>query len=346
MDEMSAPIDTDDDANAATALLALINAGWTTQVVRTACELGLAGHIDQGATTVPALASAAGCHPEALARLLRAMVALRLCEEAAGEFRLTAMGRLMRPKVPRSLHHWARHAGGVVWQRLGELPESVRTGTSWPQRHQGVHGYDALRGEAERLFHAAMVELTEHATERLLPVLDLGGARVVVDVGGGSGELLAAILQRWPDARGVLLDQASAIVRAQEVLQARGVAGRCTPVAGDFFAEVPRGGDVYLMKSVLHNWDDENARRILRCCAEAMAPDARLLVIERVRHDEAGTGPDDLATARIDLNMLVSMNGRERGEAAYGALLASAGLCLDHARAAGAEWTILEIRRP
>jgi len=332
-------------AVATEAVMGMINAAWTTQVLRTVCELDLADHIARRPVGTAALGAATSCEPQALERLLRAMAALGLCErDDAGQHRLTPLGELLRKDAPRSLHHWARLSGGSIWRRFSELPESVRSGTSWTQRHRSMGSYEWLQAdaEAEEVFHRAMVEATRYAADRLLPSLDLADARCVVDVGGGSGALLAAVLQHWPALRGVLFDQPAAIARAPAVLDAAAVAARCRLEAGDFFAGVPPDGDAYLLKSVLHNWDDARCRTILRHCAAAMSGASRLLVIERVRPDAPGSLSDHRAVAFTDLVMLVGQTGRERSEPEYRALLAGAGLRLNAVRPTSSEWAVLE----
>lgn len=332
---------TDDAAQ----LLAMINGAWVTQVIRTACVLQLPEHMAQGTADTPALAAASGCCPDALQRLLLAMAALDLCESVATQgWRLTRVGELLCREAPGSLHHWALHAGGGLWQRLGELPETVRTGASWPQRHHGVGGYEQLvtDAQARTVFHHAMVELTRQAAPALVPLFELDSVRCVVDVGGGQGELLGAVLQQAPAARGVLHDQAAALEGAEQRLERLGVLARCRVEAGDFFVGVPVGGDLYLLKSVLHNWDDGSCRRILSHCAEAMSQQARLLVIERLRPDNPGHDPGDRNVARTDLNMLVSLSGRERSRREYARLFAHAGLRLSSVRKTESEWSVLE----
>lgn len=328
-------------------LLAMINGAWVTQVIRAACVLQLPDHLSRHTADTPALAAASGCSADALQRLLLAMTALELCEPVATRgWRLTRRGALLCRDAPGSLHHWALHAGGGLWQRLGELPETVRSGANWPERHHGVGGYERLAHDtpARTVFHHAMVELTRQAAPALVPLFELESVRCVVDVGGGQGELLGAVLQRAPVAHGVLHDQAAALEGAAERLERIGVAPRCRIEAGDFFIGVPAGADLYLLKSVLHNWDDESCRRILARCADAMPPRARLLVIERLRPDEPGHGPRDREVARTDLNMLVSLSGRERSRREYAHLLADAGLNLTAVREAGAEWSVLDAR--
>jgi hypothetical protein len=345
----------------ALALLALINAAWTTQVIHAACVHQLADHIAEGAADVSTLSAATGCDADALARLLRAMAAIGLCEQVVVDvdvdgdghggttprcWRLTSMGQCLRIDGPGSLHHWALHAGGSMWQRQGELAEAVRTGRSWAQRRGAAHTYEQLLADtaAATVFHRAMVDLTRQAIPQIVPLLEVGGARVVVDVGGGRGELLAAVLAQHPLARGVLFDQPSALNGAHGVLGRAGVGERCRLEGGDFFAMVPAQGDLYLMKSVLHNWDDRHCISLLAVCAAAMPRDARLLVIERLMPDEAGRGARHQACARSDLNMLVSLTGRERRAVEYKQLLAGAGLAVAATRESSGDWAVIEAR--
>ncbi len=335
-------------AEDAARLLAMINGAWTTQVIRTACALGLPDRLSQRPADALALAAACGCHGDALLRLLRAMAALDLCESVpAGHWRLTGMGRLLCRDASQSLHHWAQHAGSGLWQRLAELPEAVRTGASWPERHHGMGGYQALASDARasEVFHHAMVELTRHATPALVAALELRAVRSVVDVGGGQGALLGAVLRQATEAHGVLLDQAVALRGASALMADWGVADRCRVEEGDFFASVPGGADMYLLKSVLHNWDDEACRRLLARCLEAMSSRARLMVIERVRPEAPGHSTRDRGVARTDLNMLVSLSGRERSLEEFVRLFAAAGLVLEGVREASAEWSVLDVRR-
>lgn len=333
------------DEDPADGLLDLINASWTTQVVRTACVLGLPDLVASGTGDVAGLAAAARCELASLERLLRAMASIGLCEATAQRhYRLTPMGERLCADAPRSLHHWALHAGGPLWQRLGEMPESIRTGCSWPERHHGQNGYARLAtdADAERTFHRAMVELTRQSLRHILATLDIGAARLVVDVGGGSGELLGAVLARWSGVQGVLFDQASALAEATRVLERAGVAHRCRITAGDFFAGVPAQGDLYLLKSVLHNWSDECCRVILRRCAQAMARPGRLVVIERVVPETPGSSPRHRTAARTDMNMAVSLAGRERRVEDYARLFDDAGLALAQVSATAGEWSLLE----
>jgi hypothetical protein len=172
------------------------------------------------------------------------------------------------------------------------------------------------------IFDAAMMSLTAAANAAILAAYDWGRFGTIVDVGGGSGTLLAALLQASPATRGVLFDQAHVVSGAEPVLRSAGVLDRCDLVAGSFFAAVPEGGDAYVLKAIIHDWEDEAAIAILRKCRAAMAPHAVLLVIER----DLGPPNENPAAKFSDLNMLVMPGGRERSQGEYDELLSQAEL--------------------
>jgi ubiquinone/menaquinone biosynthesis C-methylase UbiE len=310
-------------------LLRLIDAAWVPHAIRAACALRLPELITQSTGGLEALAVASATHAPSLRRLLRALASVDLCQEDEdGSFRLTAMGSLLREDAPESLRAWALLTGGPVAQRFAELEQSVCTGESFRVRHQGANDFSQMEADpaAAAVFNCAMTNLTRRVAHEVLSAFDFSAARRIVDVGGGSGELLAAVLTAYADARGVLFDLAHAIADAGAVLERAGVADRCQCVVGSFFATVPTDGDLYLLKSVLHNWDDERCAMILANCRRAMAPGARLLVIERIAPVRAGNSPLHRSVARSDLNMLLTLGGRERSEAEYRALCETAGL--------------------
>ena len=237
------------------------------------------------------------------------------------------MGALLRSDAPVSLRAWAIHSGKYLWPAWGRLAESVRTGTSDRLRTTGTDDFGHLERdpEAAAVFNRAMVELTRLVAQEVTRLVDFSKMARIVDVGGGYGELLAAILVAHPGLHGVLFDLPHAIDAASAPLAQAGVAARCELVAGSFFDSVPAGADAYLLKSVLHNWDDERCALILRNCRRATHSRSRLLVVERVMPEQIRPAPRDRAIARSDLNMLVARSGRERTEAAYRSLLGSAG---------------------
>jgi cyclopropane fatty-acyl-phospholipid synthase-like methyltransferase len=226
------------------------------------------------------------------------------------------------------------------WRAWGELRYSVTTGKSAFEHIYGMSNWDYFvkHPDVFEQFNEGMAELTRHTIPAIVTAYDFAGRARIVDVGAGRGELMAAILARYPESRGVIVELPSLIEDARKVLETAGVAVRCELVAGDYWASVPRGGDVYVLKSIIHGMDDEKAVRLLQNCRESMADDGRLLVIQVVV-------PPGNAPARIkmsDLLHLVSGGGQERTEAEYRALFDAAGFELIRIYPTAASFSILE----
>jgi hypothetical protein len=310
-------------------LLTLINASWTTQAISVATQLGLPELLREGPQTSYALAQATGCHEPSLGRLLRALTTIDVLSlSGGGAFELTSTGALLRPDVTGSLAAWAEFCGTRSWATWGSLIESVRSGHSRRRKTTGADGFHHLEEDAQGalLFNRAMVDLTRPVATDIARSVDWSGIDVIVDVGGGYGELAAAVLAANPSMRGILFDLAHATAAAGSGLAIAGVASRCSLVTGSFFDEVPGHADAYLLKSVLHDWEDDAATAILRTCRRAMAPHAKLFLIERMAPEHFRHSPRDQGIARSDLNMLVSTGGRERTENEYRKLLGIADL--------------------
>jgi hypothetical protein len=317
-------------ADPAAALRQLIMGFRSTQLVRTAAELGLADHFTNGPKTAAELAPLLGADPAALHRLMRALASLGLLSEiGGGTYGATALSDCLRTEVVGSLRGMARVYGADwLWRAYAQLPWSIATGKA---------GFDAAHGQplfaflndhadASAVFHEAMAAFSGQEAAAILAAYDFASAGCVVDLGGGDGTLLALIATAHADMSGILFDQALAAQVAHRTLATAGVADRITVCSGDFFESVPQGGDLYLLKSVIHDWDDANAVRSLETCRRAMADSARLLVIERVVPE----GPEPAEAKLFDINMLVMTGGCERTEAEHVALLAKAGFT--HAR--------------
>ena len=313
----------------------------TTQMIHVAAKLGLADRLAAGPRSVEDLAAAAGAEPQALHRLLRALASLGIfAQDDAGDFTLTPQAELLRSDVQGSLRDTALLYGeDWLWQAYGSMTHSVRTGSpAFTKAHgQPFYGYLQAHPRAAAQFNAAMSGFSSHEAAAILEAYDFSTARSVVDIAGGHGALLAALLRAHPKLTGTLFDLPSVVAGAAAALGETGIAERARSVAGDFFDEAPAGADLYVMKSVLHNWDDIDAQRILATCKAAMAPEARLLVIERVVPE--GNAPSDAKL--FDMNMLVVAGGRERTEAEYCRLLAEAGLALDRVVATRATLSVM-----
>jgi hypothetical protein len=207
-----------------------------------------------------------------------------------------------------------------------------------------MKGFEHLTGdpEAAAVFNEALGELTRLTAESIVRAYDFSGLKRIVDVGGGYGELLACILRACPGASGVLFDLEHAVGEAGRRFQEAGLAGRCEFVAGDFFRSLPRGADAYVLKSVIHDWDDAHGVQILARCREAMAAGARLLLAERIMPDRLDASPDHQALARTDLNMLIAHAAQERTEAAFRQLLNAAGFRVTRIVPAEATFCVIE----
>jgi O-methyltransferase domain/Dimerisation domain len=314
----------------------------STQVIYVAARLGLADRLESGAQTAQQLAPQVGAAPRALHRLLRALAGLGIFAEAeGGTFALTPAARLLQTDAPGSLRGLALLYGADwLWRSYGDLLHSVRTGAPAFAHVHGQSFYEYLQEHpaAGAVFQAAMSGSSAEEAAAILAAYDFAPAATVIDVGGGQGALVAALLQAHPHLAGVVLDLSPAIAGAKALLAAAGLTARATCVAGDFFTAVPKGGDLYLLKSVLHNWDDSDVVSILRNCRQAMADGARLLVIERIIPD--GNGPSEAKL--FDINMLVTVGGQERTEGEYRTLLDLAGLTVTRAIPTTSPLSLLE----
>jgi hypothetical protein len=323
-------------------LRSLVNGYQVAQAISVAATLGVADLLAGGPRTSDDLARASGADADALYRLLRALAAVGVLREEDGRvFALTELGQPLRTDVPGSLAGWAEFIGTpAFWQAWGALGHSVRTGEN-AFRH--VHGTDpwswrAERPDASAAFDRAMASLTGGVDQSLLAAYDFGQFGTVVDVGGGNGALLAALLGAFPTMRGILFDQPHVTSSAPAVLGGAGVADRCRIVAGSFFDGVPEGGDAYVLKSIVHDWEDPEATAIMQACRRAASDDAALLMIER----DLGA-PNEAPAAKLsDLNMLVNPGGRERSLDEYTALLDAAGFRLVAATPTASGFSVFE----
>jgi hypothetical protein len=294
---------------------------WRTSVLSTFVSSGVADVLTEAAQSVAALASATANDPGAVYRLLRCAVAMGYAQEAVSNeesvterrFASTPRGDLLRTDAPGSLHALAlmynsewQHA---AWQNLGL---GVRSGSGVLEQVLGksLYAYLAERPDDSQTFNRAMTALTANMTDELAAAYDFSGVTTVLDVGGGQGTFLAALLHHHPHLNGVLVDQPHVIDAANRLLAGQGLSDRCRTVPGSFFTDLPRveADTVVTLKSILHNWKDAEATRILRAIRDAMPSGGRLLIIEPVlaEHDW------DEDQVLLDLGMLILSNGLER----------------------------------
>lgn len=308
-------------------MMEMVTGHWLAQAISVAAKLGVADLIDKGPRSVQDLAEATKSHAPSLYRLMRALASRGIFTEVAPQvFGQTPLGRTLSSDAPGKARATAiAMAGPFQWQSMGELAFSVATGKAGSQKVFGLTAFQYLAEHPEeaRWFSEAMIGVHEREPAAIAAAYDFSDARTVVDVGGGSGMLLATILGNWPHLAGVVFDMPSLAPKAREVVEAAGVVGRCRFVGGDFFVAVPEG-DVQILSHVLHDWPDDRCAEILRRCRRAMAAGGRLLVIETVL-----APGDTLDRAKlVDVVMLAVTGGRERTEAEYRTLLARAGFRL------------------
>jgi O-methyltransferase domain/Dimerisation domain len=304
----------------------LLDGFLTTQLLYVTAKLGIADVLADGPRTAEAIARATGARPELLVRVLRGLCLEDvLAEHQDGRFALTPLGACLRDGVPGSLRGAAIARGELYYRAAaGLLPAVMEGGTAF-ERVYGEPFFDYLGRDREReaAFQASMTGRSEREADDVVAAYDFGELGRLVDVGGGHGILLRAILRAAPRLRAVLVDRQDVVAGARRRMEADGFAERCECVAGDFFASLPPGADAYLLSRVIHDWDDAGAERILGVCREAMAPSSRLLLVEAVLPELARARP---AAIRMDLHMLVLLGARERTEAQFRRLLEAAGL--------------------
>lgn len=310
------------------ALVQMITGSWVSQSIYAAAKLGLADLLKDGAKSSAELAEMTGTHERSLYRLLRGLASLGIfAEDEQGRFSLTPLATYLQNDVPGSMRAMAIMMGEEHHQAWGNILHSVKTGESaFEQIYQApVFEYLAQHPESSQIFDQAMTSFSGLESQATATGYDFSSIKTLVDVGGGHGSLLTTILDAHPHLHGILFDQAPAIASAQPLIEQSGLGDRCELKAGDFFASVPAGGDAYILKHIIHDWDDQRAIKILQNCRAAMPATGRVLLVEQV----IPPGNDPFAGKLLDLNMLVMCpGGCERTESEYQTLLAAAGFKL------------------
>jgi hypothetical protein len=297
---------------------------WITQGIWVAAELGIADLLTDGPCTAGELAEKTHTHGNALYRVLRALASVGVfAEDAHGRFSLTPPADLLRTDGSASQRPFAIMMGAEFHRAWGELLHSVRTGEPGFEKEFGVPFFQYMVKHPDRhsIYDSAMGAFGKAEYKPVLDAYDFAAFRIVVDVGGGSGLFLAAILNQYPALHGVLFDLPAVADRALSSILGSDLAGRRRIEGGDFLASVPAGGDAYVMQHIIHDWQDDEAVAILRNCREAMNVDGRILVIETVipPANEPSFGK------WLDLMMLL-VGGRERTQEEYSRLFSAAGL--------------------
>ena len=315
--------------SAAHTILGIALGYLTSRSLHVAAGLGIADLLKDGPKSAEDLARQCDADPQALFRLLRVLAGHGIfAEDAAGRFRLTPAAALLQANVPGTLHDAVRMIGDIAgdgswWTAVGQLGHSVRTGESGFRRVHGTGFFDYLAAhpEAGAWFDRGLANFTTTENAAIAGAYDFSPFRRVLDIAGGQGGLLAEILRQYLGASGLLFDQPQ-VVQDPAALSAAGLLDRCEIVAGDFFRAVPGGGGAYILKRILHDWNDAQCVRILRACREAMDAQSVLLVIDAV----IPPGNDPHPGKIMDILMMALTEGRERTEAEFRALFRQAGL--------------------
>jgi hypothetical protein len=317
------------------------------QIIRTAALFGVCDVLAVEPMAAEQVAGRVGAAVDPMRRLLRTLVALDVLREADGLFSNGPMGELLRRNHPEAMHDVViSRMRDPWWRAWGALPEALRSGESAYILANGRSLWEDLGEDpdAAASFNAMIGSGTKDYASSLVQSVDLTDVRQFVDVGGGQGTMLAALLTAATRARGTLFDRPAGLIGAEDYLATAGVvADRVELVAGDFFESVPAGGDVYLLRRVLHDWADEDALAILANCRNAIGDQsARLLVADMIMPERPLPGPaEDEAIFTLDLHMLVMLGARERSVSEFSALLHAAGFRIDEVLATSPEGTIV-----
>jgi hypothetical protein len=334
------------DLPPASELMQLATGYFTARAVYVAAALGIADLLDGRVRDADELARETGTHAPSLYRLLRALAAAGILEHTAEDrFALTAVGATLRARAPDStragvmmFHH------PMFWRSWEELAYSVRAGRPALDRVFGmpVFEYLAATPDAAAAYDGGMTGLNRLINAPVVEACDFARFNLIVDVAGGHGSFLAAILEAAPRARGLLVDLAHVTEVARKNLAERGLASRAEVVTGNIFESVPAGGDAYVLKWIVHDWDDAACGAILSTVRAAIRPAGRLLIVERILPERADASPSMRAMMMADLLMMIHLAGRERTEREFRALLDASGFRLERIVPTGTQLSVIE----
>jgi hypothetical protein len=329
------------DASPQELMNRMLTGYWTSQALYVAAKLGIPDLLTHGPRSAEDLAQAVKVHAPSLYRLLRGLASMGVfAEDGHGRFSLTPLAECLRSDVPGSQRALSIMIGEEHYQAWGELLYSVQTGKPAFDKVYGMPVFDFLSKNVEqaKIFDAAMVGVHGRETAAMTDAYDFTGIGVLADIGGGNGSLLTTVLKKYPAMQGILYDLPGVTERAKANLQSAGLAERCRVESGSFFESVPRGADAYLMRHIIHDWDDERAAKILKNIHQAMGDGGRLLVVEGV----IAPGNEPSFSKLLDWTMLVIPGGKERTEAEFRKLYESSGFRLTRIVPTQAEVSVVE----
>lgn len=298
------------------------------QLIYVAAKLEIADLLQDDPKDAQTLARSTKINPQILHRLMRGLAWCGLVVHLPDDrFSLTPLGECLQTESPHSLHENALSMGEIDWPVWSALPNVIETGKLGFKHTFGmeIFEYFARNEKAGSRFDRLMGKVSAAVANGIIKAYDFSPVKTFVDIGGGNGTLATAILQVSPHLRGIIFDLPDVIERTTPHLMATKMADRCEAIGGDFFTSVPAGGDLYIMKWIMHDWPDDRCVKILKNCHDVMAKDAKLLVIEMVMPEQA---TPSTPAVMWDLHMLVMLNGIERTEAEFRNLFSSAGFNL------------------
>ena len=336
----------DDGLPPALQMLKIMMGPWVAQAAAAVARFEVPDHLAKEPRTAADLARLGGAEPAAFERLLRAAASVGILREVApGVYASTPLSETLRQGVPGSVRDLviAEVAPGH-WLPWGRLYDAIKTGHSQARAALGTDtwGYYAENPEEGAAFARGMSNLSAIVAAQVAPAYDFSRFERIVDVGGSEGMMLAAALKSAPSARGVLFDLPEVIERGRAAVAAYGLGARLETVAGDFLKEVPVDGDLYIVKSIVHDWDDEKSAALLENVRRAARPDAKVIIIEMIVPPTISPSPVHL----MDLNMLVMLDGRERTADQMAALVTRAGLRFERVIPTFGLFGIVEATRP
>jgi hypothetical protein len=309
------------------AVLQMASGYWVSQSIYVAAKLGIADLLKDSPKSCDELATATGTNAPSLYRVLRALASLGVfAETQPNHFTLTPLAACLQSDVPDSIRAYVIMRGEEQYRAWGEFMYSVQTGGSSFEHIYGMNLFEYLaqNPESAKIFDESMTNSSAIESAAIAASYDFSSIQTLVDVAGGQGLLIASILKSNPTLKGVLFDQPYVIERAKGFLEAEGLLERCQLAAGNFFESVPQGGDAYILKRIIDNWDDEKAIAILKQCHKVIPDNGKLLVAEQV----IPPGNQPFKGKFVDLHMLTVTSGRARTEAEYRALFEKAGFKL------------------
>ncbi|MBL0137191.1 MAG: methyltransferase [Bacteroidetes bacterium] len=310
-----------------TQMMQMITGFWTSCCIYNAAKLNVADLLHKDAMSCEQLAESTRTNASSLYRMMRALASVGIfSENEKGEFANTTLSETLRSDLPGSMKAMAIAQLGDHYPAWGNLLYSLKTGNTAFEKVEGMNvwKYYETHPEEGLNFMKAMTGSTNAAIQNVIPMYDFSSAKTIVDIGGGNGVFLMAILDKAPQATGIVFDEEYVVDETIKTIEERGFSKKCSVSAGNFFEAVTEGADIYLMKHVLHDWNDEQSVQILRNCSEAMHSGSKMLVIEAV----IPTGNTRHPGKFMDINMMAMTGGKERTEAEYASIFEQSGLKL------------------